>query len=53
MYLFSDTDERLISPGMGEEARHRGNVYCNLKTIEGYILLQWLVRLVVRVPIWA
>ena len=33
MYLFSDTDERLISPGMGEEARHRGNVYCNLKTI--------------------
>jgi hypothetical protein len=32
MYLFSDTDERLISPGMGEEARHRGNVYCNLSS---------------------
>ena len=24
MYLFSDTDERLISPGMGEEARKGG-----------------------------
>ena len=31
MYLFSDTDERLISPGMGEEARHRGNVYPQIR----------------------
>lgn len=32
MYLFP-IPMNALSPRYGEEARHRGNVYCNLKTI--------------------